>query len=594
MSVHRAMPSRAPSPVDRLSAKRDPAAMPRLAAVCPLAFACVHAVAQTPTVTASGEMMRLGTPSVVAAAGGAWTVTLPVANDNNNAALPSSFRRWWHCEIANLPPGGATLNISVTNAGYTDVILPTWSLSTDGVTFGPYNRVPTTAVPTLVGSTTHRFTLVTPPGVPRLRLAKYFPYSVTRKDAWLQSVASHPRVRSVTTIGNSVQGRPIQLLTLTDNGVPDAGKKRVWIHSAVHPSETPAYFFVEGLVAWLQGGSAEAERLLDAAIVDIVPMANPDGVFLGNYRTNANSVNLENEWSAPYSSTAAEVVALRTAIEARMGTVAAPAANPIRVLLNLHASHGVGAPFHFQHVANANWNATTNNTGVIPLVNADEGAWIAAFKARSPFVNLGATQSSALTSRPFVESMCHDRWTAVNGWLNAPGFRDPVMAITWEGTYRRGPDGVTWDTEADYRTVGMQAGLALFDFLGLQLTASLTPYGSPCASLSLAGALTPQLSGGHFASLQIAGAVPSALGLLAVGSQQLAVPLPSPWQACTLLGNAEVTLSFVATPAGAASFGFLVPPTPGLDAFLQAFAIDWTQPSLPLDASRGLRLRNDY
>jgi hypothetical protein len=153
---------------------------------------------------------------------------------------------------------------------------------------------------------------------------------------------------------------------------------------------------------------------------------------------------------------------------------------------------------------------------------------------------------------------------------------------------------VTWDTEADYRTVGMQAGLALFDFLGLQLTASLTPYGSPCASLSLAGALTPQLSGGHFASLQIAGAVPSALGLLAVGSQQLAVPLPSPWQACTLLGNAEVTLSFVATPAGAASFGFLVPPTPGLDAFLQAFAIDWTQPSLPLDASRGLRLRNDY
>lgn len=568
--------------------------MPRHAAACLAPWLLATAVAQTPTVTASGEMMRLGTPTVAAGTGGAWTVTLPVANDNGNAALPTSFRRWWHCEIGNLPPGGATLNISVTNAGYTDIILPTWSLSNDGVTFGPYTRVPTSAVPTLVGSTTHRFTLVTPPGVPRLRLAKYFPYTVTRKDAWLQSVANHPRVRSVASLGNSVQGRPIQLLTLTDGSVPDAGKKRIWIHSAVHPSETPAYFFVEGLVAWLQGGSAEAERLLDAAIVDIVPMANPDGVFLGNYRTNANSVNLEDQWSAPYANATAEVVALRTAIEARMGTVAAPAANPIRVLLNLHASHGVGAPFHFQHVANANWNPTTNNTGVIPLVNADEGAWIAAFKARSPFVNLGATQSSALTSRPFVESMCHDRWTAVNGWLNAPGFRDPVMAITWEGTYRRGPDGVTWDTEADYRDVGMQAGLALFDFLGLELTASATPYGSPCASLTLAAQLTPQLGGGQLAALSIAGATPSALGVLALGGQQLAVPLPAPWQACTLLCSPDATASFVASPTGTASFGVLMPPLPGLRAWLQAFAIDWTQAALPLDASGGLRLQNDY
>ncbi len=567
---------------------------PAVARFAPWLLIAAVAAAQTPTVTANGEMMRLGAPTVAAGAGGAWTVTLPVANDNDNAALPTSFRRWWHCEIGNLPAAGATLNISVTNAGYTDIILPTWSLSTDGVTFGPYTRVPTSAVPTLVGSTTHRFTLVTPPGVQRLRLAKYFPYTVTRKDAWLQSVAGHPRVRSVASLGNSVQGRPIQLLTLTDGSVPDAGKKRIWIHSAVHPSETPAYFFVEGLVAWLQGGSAEAERLLDAAIVDIVPMANPDGVFLGNYRTNANSVNLEDQWSAPYANATAEVVALRTAIEARMGTVAAPAANPIRVLLNLHASHGVAAPFHFQHVANANWNPTTNNTGVIPLVNADEGAWIAAFKARSPFVNLGATQSSALTSRPFVESMCHDRWTAVNGWLNAPGFRDPVMAITWEGTYRRGPDGVTWDTEADYRDVGMQAGLALFDFLGLQLTASATPYGSPCAALTLAAQLTPQLGGGQLAALSIAGATPSALGVLALGGQQLAVPLPAPWQACTLLCSPDATASFVASPTGTASFGVLLPPLPGLRAWLQAFAIDWTQAAPPLDASGGLRLQNDY
>ena len=309
-----------------------------------------------------------------------------------------------------------------------------WALSADGVTFGSYGRVPTSALPVLQGGSTHRFTLVTPPSVPAIRLAKYFPYSVTRKDAWLATLAGHPRVRSIVSLGNSQQGRPIHKIQLTDSSVPDAQKQRVWIHAGIHPSETTSYFTVEGFVTWLLSGNPYAEVLLDHALIELVPMANPDGVFLGNYRVNANSVNLENEWASPYTSTQPEIVALRTAIEGYMGTVASPGSNPIRVLLNMHSSHNVNYPFHFQHVSNPNWNATTNNTGVIPVVNLVEGQWIVRFKARSPFVNLGTTQSSSLTSRPFVESMCHDRWTAQNGWLNAPGLQSPVMAITFEGT----------------------------------------------------------------------------------------------------------------------------------------------------------------
>jgi hypothetical protein len=140
----------------------------------------------------------------------------------------------------------------------------------------------------------------------------------------------------------------------------------------------------------------------------------------------------------------------------------------------------------------------------------------------------------------------------------------------------------------------MQAGLALYDFLGLQLTASASPYGSPCASLTLAATLTPQLAGGHLASLQIAGAAPSALGVLALGGLPLTAPLPTPWQTCTLFASPDVTASFIASTAGTAIFGLLMPPLPGLDVRLQAFAIDWTQPALPLDASGGVRLKNDY
>jgi hypothetical protein len=566
--------------------------LPRLLAVVALGAAC--ALAQTPVVTFAGETMRLRTGTVAAGTGGSWNVTLQMEDDNQNPVLGSSFRRWWHCEIGNLATAGTTLVVTVTNAGYTDIILPVWALSTNGTTFGAYARVPLSAVPVLVTSTQHRFTLVTPPGVVAIRLAKYFPYSVTRKDAWLASIAGDPRVRSIASLGNSLQARPIHRIEFTDSTVPDAQKQRVWIHAGIHPSETTSYFTVEGFVAWLLSADPYAESLLDHALIDVLPMVNPDGVFLGNYRTTANSINLENEWGAPYASTQPEIVAMRTAIEGYMGTVASPGAHPIRVLLNLHSSHGLAYPFHYQHTANPNWNPTTNNTGVIPLVNADEGQWIAHFRARCAFANLGTTQASALTTRPFVESMCHDRWTAVNGWLNAPGLQAPVMAITFEGTYLRGPDTVTWNTEADYRLAGAQMGRALFDHLGLQLTASLTTYSAPCVNDALAGALAPQPDGSHVANLQLTGAVPQALGVLALGGQQVAVPLPPPWQACTLLCTPDATLSFLATPAGAAGWALAVPAVPGLSAYLQAFTIDWTQPSLPLDASNGVHVRNDY
>ena len=297
-----------------------------------------HALsAQAPVVTYGGETMRLQSANVAAGAGGSWDLTLQMANDNGNASLPTSFRRWWHCEIGNLGAFGSTLNVTITNAGYTDIILPVWALSANGTTFGNYARVPLSATPVLQGGSTHRFTLVVPAGTPAIRLAKYFPYSVARKDAWLATLVGQPRVRSITAIGSSQQGRPIHKIELTDGSMPDAGKKRVWIHAGIHPAETTSYFTVEGFVTWLLSGDALAETLLDHALIELVPMANPDGVFLGNYRVNANSVNLENEWTAPYTSTQPEIVAMRTAIEGYMGTVASPGSNPIVVLLNMHS-----------------------------------------------------------------------------------------------------------------------------------------------------------------------------------------------------------------------------------------------------------------
>ena len=58
----------------------------------------------------------------------------------------------------------------------------------------------------------------------------------------------------------------------------------MFVTARVHPGETPASFVAHGLVDWLLGGTTLAVHLRRHTTVVVVPMLNPDGVFLGNYR----------------------------------------------------------------------------------------------------------------------------------------------------------------------------------------------------------------------------------------------------------------------------------------------------------------------
>ena len=554
-----------------------------------LALLAALAAAQTPTVSAAGENMRLRSHSVSGSAP-AFNIDATVDHDNGNSGLPTSWRRWWHFEVGNLDPSAVTtLNVRILSAGYSDVILPVWSQSTDGgQNFGRFRRVPTSATPTVSGST-HRFTLQVPAGVTDIRLAKYFPYTVSQKDAWQASIAGHPRVRSVKFLGSSRQGRPIEMIEITDSSVPDSSKHRVWIHAAVHPSETTSYFTVEGLVGFLLSGSPASELLLDHLIVDVVPMTNPDGVFLGNYRTNSRSVNLENQWTAPYNSTEREIVALRTQIEALMGTPASPGNNPIEVLLNLHSSHNVAFPFHFEHVANASFNLVSNRTGVIPSVNAKEKKWIAAFVNQSPLVARGSTMSSTLgaPTRPFVESMMHDRWSIDPLWTGSPNFEQEVMAITFEGTYGRGPDAIAWNTDDDYRDVGEQMGIALGEYFGLLPGGTISPYGTSCSGPILFGNLVLNPAR---VDLTMVNGLPLAPLWLVIGVSETTVPLPPP-SACPLRTELAIVVGGMANSGGAYNLSIPLPNIAGLSVKLQVVLAD-VQPTFVFwTSSNGLSLQ---
>ena len=52
------------------------------------------------------------------------------------------------------------------------------------------------------------------------------------------------------------------------------------------PGESPASYVVQGLIDFLVSSHKIAQELRDKLIFKVVPMMNPDGVYLGNYRGN--------------------------------------------------------------------------------------------------------------------------------------------------------------------------------------------------------------------------------------------------------------------------------------------------------------------
>jgi hypothetical protein len=351
--------------------------------VFPLLLA--SAQAQPRVFLRENEQMRINLDaSSVAQEGSNWRVIAPMANDNDfpEGVLPASFRRWWHFGIENLnPETGETLIIEVRNSGSTQIITPVWSLD-DGAT---WTRLPPGHNQQyLTTNATLRFTVQVPAGVDSILLAKWFPYTPANFEDFRARISGDPAVNA-TVLGASILGRPIHHFEVTDTSIPNSEKKRVWIHNCVHPAENTGYYMMEGLMDWLLSGTPEARAVLQQLVFDIVPVANPDGLALGNYRTNSAGDNLENQWTPPYNSTVPESVALRNRIEQLMGTPDTPGDSPIVMLLNIHASHGDTAPFHFVHRPFYN----SNGTGVIQTVTDLELKWVGHFRARSPWVNRG-------------------------------------------------------------------------------------------------------------------------------------------------------------------------------------------------------------
>jgi cytosolic carboxypeptidase protein 6 len=112
--------------------------------------------------------------------------------------------------------------------------------------------------------------------------------------AWTDSLSALPYVRR-ERIGASRQGRPIEMLAITDD--PTA-THHVMLISRQHPPEVTGTLGLVRFVEEITGDSPLAREFRRRFQVLVVPVVNPDGVDLGHWRHNIGGVDLNRDWHA--------------------------------------------------------------------------------------------------------------------------------------------------------------------------------------------------------------------------------------------------------------------------------------------------------
>lgn len=98
-----------------------------------------------------------------------------------------------------------------------------------------------------------------------------------------------------TELVKTLAGNAVELLMITNFASSQdaiAERKCIIISSRVHPGESNASFIMEGFLDFIVSNEKEAKSLRETFVFKIVPMLNPDGVIVGNYRTSLSGLDL--------------------------------------------------------------------------------------------------------------------------------------------------------------------------------------------------------------------------------------------------------------------------------------------------------------
>jgi hypothetical protein len=169
---------------------------------------------------------------------------------------------------------------------------------------------------------------------------------------------------SIQSIGESVLGRELWELKITDTQMADSEKKVIYLHARTHPGEVQSTWVCNAVIDFLLSDEVEAEILRSHFVFYLLPMYNPDGVELEYPRENANHVDLESNWYS--SNMQKEVLALRERFSALMAGDKA-----IRVALNLHSAYACKRYFVYHHENGTSYDFTLMEKDYITAAKND-------------------------------------------------------------------------------------------------------------------------------------------------------------------------------------------------------------------------------
>nr|XP_018914679.1 PREDICTED: cytosolic carboxypeptidase 6 [Bemisia tabaci] len=131
------------------------------------------------------------------------------------------------------------------------------------------------------------------------QFALTYPYSYSKCQLHLELIEKR-KVPHFTRelLGTSVQNRRLDLLTITHpkNMVAAEKLRVIIILGRIHPGESPTSYVCQGIIDFLISNHPIAQTLREHVVFKIIPMMNPDGVFLGNYRSTLMGIDLNRAW----------------------------------------------------------------------------------------------------------------------------------------------------------------------------------------------------------------------------------------------------------------------------------------------------------
>jgi murein tripeptide amidase MpaA len=222
---------------------------------------------------------------------------------------------WYYFELTNLPRQPVTVDL-VDLAGEYNYKGPAYSVTADVRPVYSYDDVHWTHFTDQQVSWEAAEPLLSLQFTPErdhVWIAHVEPY--TNKDLanLLNSFRNSPYLEE-RSVGRTVEGRAMPLLTITNRSVPERPKAVIWLMFRQHAWEAGTSWVADGAVRFLLSGDARAARIRDRVIYKIFPLSDPDGVAHGGVRFNLNGFDLNRNWDTPDPQKMPETWAQREAI----------------------------------------------------------------------------------------------------------------------------------------------------------------------------------------------------------------------------------------------------------------------------------------